>query len=65
MREQVHLFVSFDTSFEDLDLLKKEMTNFVRDKDNARDFQPDIDIEVLGVAEMNKIGLQIEISTQV
>ncbi|KIX02280.1 uncharacterized protein Z518_08219 [Rhinocladiella mackenziei CBS 650.93] len=61
MREQVQLFVSFDTSFEDIDLLKKEMTHFVRDKDNARDFQPDIDIEVMGVAEMNKMELKIEI----
>lgn len=61
MREQIHLFVSFDTTFEDLDLLKKEMLNFVRDKDNARDFHPDIDIEVLGVAEMNKMELQLEI----
>ncbi|EXJ68929.1 uncharacterized protein A1O5_07861 [Cladophialophora psammophila CBS 110553] len=61
MREQVQLYVSFDTTFEDIDLLKKEMTNFVRDKDNARDFQPDIDIEVTGLAEMNKMELRIEI----
>ncbi|KIW32759.1 uncharacterized protein PV07_04283 [Cladophialophora immunda] len=61
MREQIQLYVSFDTTFEDIDLLKKEMTNFVRDKDNARDFQPDVDIEVTGVAEMNKMELRIEI----
>jgi small-conductance mechanosensitive channel len=61
MRERIPLFVDFGTSFEDLDLLKKEMTDFVRDKDNARDFQPDIDIEVIGVAEMNKMEIQIEI----
>ncbi|OAL39506.1 hypothetical protein AYO20_01376 [Fonsecaea nubica] len=61
MREQIQLYVSFDTKFEDIDLLKKEMTNFVRDKDNARDFQPDVDIEVTGVAEMNKMELRIEI----
>lgn len=61
MREQILLYVSFDTTFEDLDLLKKEMVNFVRDKENARDFQPDVDIEVTGVAEMNKMELKIEI----
>jgi len=61
MREQVQLYVSFDTSFEDLDLLKNEMVKFVRDKDNARDFQSDIDIEVTGVAEMNKMELRLEI----
>lgn len=61
MRERILLYVDFGTSFEDLELLKKEMTNFVRDKDNARDFQPDIDIEITGVAEMNKMEVQIEI----
>ena len=61
MRERVLIYVDFSTTFEDLDLLKKEMTNFVQDKDNARDFQSDLDIEVLGVAEMNKLEVQIEI----
>ncbi|KAJ9609969.1 hypothetical protein H2200_006299 [Cladophialophora chaetospira] len=61
MRERILLYVDFGTTFEDLDLLKKEMTNFVCDKDNARDFLPDIDIEVTGVAEMNKMEVQIEI----
>lgn len=61
MRERILLYVDFGTTFEDLDLLKKEMTNFVCDKDNARDFLPDIDIEVTGVAEMNKMEVQVEI----
>ncbi|KIW19540.1 hypothetical protein PV08_00112 [Exophiala spinifera] len=61
MREQISIFVSFDTTFEDIDLLKKEMTNFVRDKDNARDFQPDLDIEVLDVADQSKMELRVEI----
>ncbi|EXJ80791.1 hypothetical protein A1O3_07075 [Capronia epimyces CBS 606.96] len=61
MRERIHLYVSFDTTFEDLDLLKKEMIAFVRDKDNARDFQPDIDIEVTGLAEMDKMELTLDI----
>ena len=61
MRERVLIYVDFGTSFGDLDLLKKEMTNFVQDKDNTRDFQPDLDIEVTGVAEMNKMEVQIEI----
>ncbi len=61
MRERVTLYVDFGTTFEDLDLLKKEMTNFVCEKDNARDFLPEIDIEVTGVAEMNKMEVQLEI----
>jgi hypothetical protein len=61
MRESINLYVNFDTTFEDLELLKKEMVAFVRDKENSRDFQPDIDIEVTGVAEMNKMELRLEI----
>jgi len=61
MREQVLLYVNFDTTFEDIELLKKEMIQFVRDKDNSRDFQRDVDIEVTGLAEMDKMELKIEI----
>ena len=65
MREQVLMYVSFGTSLEDIQLLKKEMHNFVSDKDNARDFQPDVDVEVTGIAEMNKLELKVEIKHKV
>jgi small-conductance mechanosensitive channel len=61
MREQVLLYVNFDTTLEDIQLLKNEMWVFVLDKENNRDFQPDVDIEVTGLAEMNKLELKIEI----
>lgn len=37
------------------------MQAFVRDKDNSRDFQPDVDVEITGIAEMNKMELKVEI----
>ena len=37
------------------------MQSFVQDKDNCRDFLPDIEVEVTGIAEMNKLEVQIEI----
>lgn len=61
MREQVTLTVDFGTSFGDIQLLKSELEYFVRDKENSRDFQPDIDIEVLGLGEMSKLELRVEI----
>ncbi|KAF1987068.1 hypothetical protein K402DRAFT_376380 [Aulographum hederae CBS 113979] len=61
MREQISMYVNFDTSFEDIRALKNEMQAFVLDKDNSRDFQPDIDVEVTGIAEMNKLELRVEI----
>jgi mechanosensitive ion channel-like protein len=61
MREQLSVFVSFDTTFDDVQTLKAELQKFVQDKENSRDFQPDLDIEILGIAEMNKMELKIEI----
>jgi hypothetical protein len=61
MREQVFLYVNFDTTLEDIQLLKNELQAFVLDKENSRDFQSDIDVEVTGVAEMNKLELKVEI----
>ncbi|KAL3706849.1 hypothetical protein TMatcc_007862 [Talaromyces marneffei ATCC 18224] len=61
MRERISLFVDFGTTFADIQLLKMEMEKFVRDKDNSRDFQPDIEIEVISVGNMDKLELRIEI----
>ncbi|KIV99782.1 uncharacterized protein PV09_08588 [Verruconis gallopava] len=60
MREQISLYCSFDTSFEDIEALKQEMVNFVNDPANSRDFQPGIEIQVTSLAEMNKMELRIE-----
>lgn len=61
MREQMTIAVDFGTTFGDIQLLRSEMQKFVLDKDNCRDFQPDVDIEVIGISEMDKLELQIEI----
>ncbi|KAF2396146.1 hypothetical protein EJ06DRAFT_484109 [Trichodelitschia bisporula] len=61
MREQISIFANFDTSFDDVKALKAEMQAFVLDKENSRDFQPEIEVEVVGIAELNKLELRIEI----
>lgn len=61
MTEQVHIFVSFDTSFEDIQILKNELHKFVTDKDNSRDFQPNFEVEVLGTSDMSKLELKVEV----
>ncbi|EEP77335.1 predicted protein [Uncinocarpus reesii 1704] len=61
MKEQLTLTVDFGTTFEDVQLLKQEMQQFVLEKENCRDFQREVDIEVTGVGEMNKMELRIEI----
>ncbi|KAK2877795.1 hypothetical protein FQN49_001193 [Arthroderma sp. PD_2] len=61
MREQLTLTCDFGTSFGDIQLLKREMQAFVRAKDNSRDFAPDVDVEVSGLGDMNKLELKVEI----
>ena len=60
MRESILLYCNFDTSFEDVEALRQEMSAFVTDPANSRDFQPNIEIQVTGLAEMNKMELRIE-----
>lgn len=61
MTEQLSIMISFDTTFEDIQLLKNEMLNFVQDKENCRDFQSELEIDVLGTSDMSKLELRIEI----
>ncbi|KAF5022001.1 hypothetical protein F66182_5958 [Fusarium sp. NRRL 66182] len=62
MHETVEVNVSFDTSFEDIELLRLEMEKFVRQPENARDFQPDLSISVGGVGDLDKLLLYVTIA---
>ncbi|KAJ5711482.1 hypothetical protein N7488_005638 [Penicillium malachiteum] len=61
MHERLTVPVAFDTTFAEIEALRDEMEIFVRDKDNSRDFQPDFNIEVLGVGDLDKLQLQVDI----
>jgi hypothetical protein len=61
MKEQLDMFISFDTSLEDIETLRKEMEAFVHDPENSRDFQPDIVLECTGIGNMDKLQLRVEI----
>ncbi|KAJ5804891.1 hypothetical protein N7474_010778 [Penicillium riverlandense] len=61
MYEQLTVSVSFDTTFADIQFLREEMERFVRDKDNSRDFQQDLNVEVVGVGDMDKLELRVDI----
>jgi hypothetical protein len=65
MREQVNVYINFDTSLQDIQLLKNELQAFVLSKENNRDFQPEIEVEIIGIAEMNKLELRAEIKHKV
>ncbi|KAK3489841.1 Mechanosensitive ion channel-domain-containing protein [Neurospora crassa] len=61
MKETVDVAVSYDTSFEDIELLRLELEKFVRSPDNSRDFQPDINIMINDVGNLDKMTLKIQI----
>ena len=61
MYESFDIDISFDTSFEDIELLRLEMEKFVRDPDNSRDFKPDFTIGIGGVGSLDKLTLEISI----
>ena len=61
MREQLSIYIDFGTTLEDVQLLRNEMQAFVTDKENSRDFQPDINVEITGIASMDKMELRVEI----
>ncbi|KAK3298043.1 Mechanosensitive ion channel-domain-containing protein [Chaetomium fimeti] len=61
MKEVIDVNVAFDTSFEDIELLRVELEQFVQSPDNSRDFQPDIAIGVGGVGDCDKLTLKIAI----
>lgn len=61
MYESIEVDVSYDTSFEDIELLRCEMEKFVRSHDNSRDFQPDFTIGIGGVGSLDKLTLKISI----
>lgn len=59
MKEVVEVNISYDTSFEDVELLRLEMEKFVRHPDNARDFQQDLVIGIGSVGDCDKLTLKI------
>lgn len=61
MKEGIDVNVSYDTTFEDVELLRLEMEKFVRAPENSRDFQSDISIGVGGVGDLDKLTLKIAI----
>lgn len=61
MKELVEVNISYDTSFEDVELLRLELEKFVRHPDNSRDFQQDLVIGIGGVGDCDKLTLKIAI----
>lgn len=59
MTEIVKVGVNYDTSLEDIQKLREELLLFVRE--NNRDFQQDLDVEVTGISDLDRMIIKLEI----
>ncbi|KUJ14457.1 uncharacterized protein LY89DRAFT_589788 [Mollisia scopiformis] len=59
--ERLEVYISFDTSLEDIEALRLEMENFVTCSDNKRDFYPDAVFRCVGIGSMDKLQIQLEV----
>jgi small-conductance mechanosensitive channel len=65
MKERITLGVSAGTSSADVKALRVELEEFVRATDNARDYQSGIDVEVVGIGNLDRLDLMVEIRHKV
>ncbi|KAH0191256.1 hypothetical protein KCU99_g6844, partial [Aureobasidium melanogenum] len=61
MKERINLSVSAATTSADINALRVHLEEFVRAAENARDYQSDIEVEVVGVGNLDHLDLMIEI----
>ena len=61
-REELSVFVAFDTTFTDIEHLKAELQDFVTRRENARDYQPTIEVRLNSIFEMNKLELVVGVT---
>lgn len=61
MQERITIEVNFDTTTAEIQALKEEIEMFVRDKENYRDFQEEVDIDVVGVGALDKMEITISL----
>ena len=65
MKERINLAVSATTSSADILMLRNQLEDFVAAPENARDFQPGLDVEVVGVGNLSHLELMIEVRHKV
>lgn len=65
MKERLTIAVSAGTSSADILVLRGELEKFVQASENKRDFQHELDIELLSVGDMKQLDLRVEIRHKV
>ena len=60
-QQQISLYIDFATPFKDIQLLRTELEGFLSQKENARDFKPDLNLRVVSIHDMSKLELKCTI----
>lgn len=63
--ERIDIFISIDTSLADIETLRQEMAAFVTTPENTRDFQEEITLRCVGLGNMDKLQIQLEVRHKV
>ncbi|KAK4997536.1 hypothetical protein LTR66_003052 [Elasticomyces elasticus] len=61
MKERLDIAVCAGTSSADILALREELEKFVTAPENKRDFQPELNIELISVGDMKQLDLRVEI----
>jgi small-conductance mechanosensitive channel len=65
MKERYNFAISPKTTWFQLENLKSELQRFVLEPQNKRDYQPNIDVELISIGDMEKLHLRVEICQKV
>lgn len=65
MKERYQFSVFSLTTFQDIEKLRIELENFVRAPENQRDYQHDIDIQLLSIGDLKQLDLRVDIKFKV
>ena len=60
-QQQVSLYIDFTTSFKDIQYLRTELESFLSERENARDFKPDLSLCVTSIHDMSKLELKCSV----
>ena len=59
MAENVSIDIAYETTLDDVELLREEMEAFVQSPANSREFAPEVSIEITGVGNLDKLILHV------
>ncbi|WYZ36019.1 hypothetical protein EsH8_X_000666 [Colletotrichum jinshuiense] len=60
MRERIDVQIAADTSFDDIERLRRRIRDEIRAPENRRDFREDVDVELMSIGDMSKLEVYIE-----